>query len=63
MTVLEIEGYNKQDIEDFCGHVVSPRENSVYLCHKFFNLPDYTEISELFDRQGVMHDTTMVGKI
>lgn len=48
MTILAIEGYNKQDIVDLCGHLVCPRENSVYLCNKFLKLPNYKEMTELY---------------
>lgn len=49
MTILSIEGHPKHDIVDFCGHLVAPKENAVYLCNKFLNLPNYKEASELYD--------------
>ena len=37
--------------EDYFGNVVAPYENGVYVCHKFFNLPNYTEMLELFNQE------------
>jgi DNA polymerase elongation subunit (family B) len=44
MTVLEIEGFPKSDIIDYFGHYITPRENAVYLCSKFYGLSTYSEI-------------------
>lgn len=59
LTLLGIEGFNKTDIVDFCGHLLAAKENAVYLCNKYLNLPDYKEMGELFDthnNQGVSHE-------
>ena len=49
MTVLQIEGFDSADIIDLCGHMTAPEENSVYLGHKFLNLPNYHEMGKMFD--------------
>lgn len=51
-TLLSIEGHSKTDIVDFCGHVVNPKENAIYLCSKYMNLPDYQGMSKLFDEKS-----------
>ena len=49
LTILKIEGFSVRSITDFCGHLVSPRENAVYLCNKFLNLPSYKEMLSDYD--------------
>lgn len=46
-TVLEIIGYKKMDVEQLMGGIANPEENAVWIGHKFFGLPDYTEMSQL----------------
>ena len=50
LTVLDIEGYTKDDIIDLCGHLITPDENAVHLCNKFLKLPNYNEMSKLWDK-------------
>jgi len=46
-TVLEIIGYKKMDVEQLMGGIANPEENAVWIGHKFFGLPDYTEMRQL----------------
>lgn len=48
MTIMEIDG-DKSKVEDFCTNYVDTKENAVYLCHKYFNLPSFEEMGRLFD--------------
>lgn len=48
-TVLSIEGMPYNAINDFFGHYVAVEENSVHLASKFFNLPNYETVGEMFD--------------
>lgn len=50
LTVLNIEGFNKDSIFDLCGHITNPKENAVYLCHRFLNLPNYQEMDRLIEQ-------------
>lgn len=50
-TVLGLEKFPHGDINDLFGHFPSVVENSVYLCNKFFNLPDYMDMSAAWDAQ------------
>jgi len=51
-TCLKIEDRpGKANIEEFFGNVTSPIENSVRLGERYFNLPGYNKMLELFDKQ------------
>ena len=46
---LKIEGFTYDDIEDFFSNVVATEENAVYVASKFFGLPDYDNVEQLFN--------------
>jgi len=48
-TVVAIENFFQEDIHDLFSCLISIRENSVYICKKFFNLPSYMEMEKLID--------------
>lgn len=48
LTILDIEGVDKDEIVDVIGHLTVPNENSVNICNKYLNLPNYSEMSKLF---------------
>lgn len=58
ITLLGIEGHDKSQIVDFCGHFLATKENSVYLCNKYFDLPDYQEMADMFDTEFNVKEVT-----
>ena len=50
-TVLGLEKFPHKDINDLFGHFPSPVENAVYLCNKFFKVPDYLGMSDAWDKK------------
>lgn len=48
-TAVEIEGFSRDMVEKFFSDVPSALENSVELANKFFGLPNYGEMGELFN--------------
>lgn len=47
-TTFEINGFPKSDVEIFFSNVTSPEINSVFLCNKFFDLPNYQDMEQLY---------------
>lgn len=47
-TVITIEGMSKSAVEELFSCISSPKENAVYVGQKFFNLPGYEEMDQLF---------------
>lgn len=37
----------KNAVTDFFSHYGATYENAVYLCNKYFNLPDYEEMAKI----------------
>lgn len=46
-TVVAIDGFHQLQTEDYFSNVTSPMENSVYLGHKFYGLPDYQQMQAI----------------
>jgi len=50
-SVYDIEGHTKSDIFDFFSCFMTKKENVVYLGKKYFNLPSYTEMEDIFKKE------------
>lgn len=48
-TAIQINGHDKYEMESFFGGINQPEINAVDLCHRFFGLPDYTEMAEMLE--------------
>ena len=46
-TILNIEGFDKSQMEEFFSYIASPTENAVEVCNKYFKLPNYKEMEKL----------------
>lgn len=46
-----IRKFDREDIHDLFSCLISLKENAVYICNKFFNLPSYTEMEKLIDQK------------
>ncbi len=46
-SIVEIEGHNFLDIENYCSAIAAPKENAVYIGNKYYGLPNYSEMDEL----------------
>lgn len=49
-TALRIEGRPTNQIEPYFSNVSSPRENAVWICSHYYNLPDYQTMLDIFDQ-------------
>ena len=47
-SVYEIENRTKSDIFDFFSCLIGKKENAVYLCEKYFNLPNFIDLKKHF---------------
>lgn len=50
-TGVKIEGFGQIHTEDYFSNVTAPKENAVYLCNKFFGLPNYEQMREIMYRK------------
>lgn len=50
-TVTEIEGIPSHLIEDIFECASDPVANAVYICSRYFNLPDYKELLQLTESE------------
>lgn len=49
-TIVAISGHVTTDIEDYCANVVAPDTNAVYVCSKFYGLPDHGEVLDVWSK-------------
>lgn len=56
--IFKISNMEFSDIEDLYSNLVHQKENAMYVCSRFFNLPTYTQMSDRFERhQEEKNDT------
>lgn len=48
LTIVGIEGFSNRDIGNFSCGMGNMRADAVYMCSKFFNLPTYEELDDIF---------------